>query len=149
MFVARAVVASGGFAPSGMTLGTTFNFSSTGAWLPVTGFTADTTNYPGSTVAGDGGLLANGGVAAVLSAQAAWQSNVSNHHLQLRLLVNGTVVATGTQITSGTSGVSANATVSTNYTIANGDDVLLQANADNTNSHITSGSSTFVHIVAA
>ncbi|MGF0289853.1 hypothetical protein ACQR3X_25570 [Rhodococcus ruber] len=87
------------FAPSGMTKSGTQTFTSAGAWMLVTGWSADTTNYPGSTVVSNGLDVQGAKGAATVSVSLPYTGSFTNAHTA-RILKNGTVVATGTPVST-------------------------------------------------
>jgi hypothetical protein len=100
MFVAR--VAAVAFVPSGMNLNSNFTIPS--SYTTMTGFVADTTNYPGSSVVSNGLIVQTTYATATVTANIPWTSSFSET-VTVRLLQNGTVIATGTGV-AGTSGTS-------------------------------------------
>ncbi|MGW5519292.1 hypothetical protein [Nocardia africana] len=138
MFVARK--AAGSFLPSGMTKNGTQNLST--SYAQVTGWTADTANYPGSTVASNGLVSQGTKTGATLSTSIPFTGTFSQT-VTVRIKVNGTVVVTGTGVTA----ASGTATASTTYNIQTGDNVTVEAvtSAGQTQT-ISSGTSTWVRI---
>lgn len=79
------------FSPSGMNKSGTF--TPTTAFTKVTGWTADTTNYPGSTVSSDALPVQGGGTVTVsMSARILNASASQTRTAQIRLVKNGTTV---------------------------------------------------------
>ncbi|WP_282777270.1 hypothetical protein [Nocardia sp. CC201C] len=118
------IVVTGGesFMPSGMNKNGTQKL--TGSWTEITGWTADTDNYPGSTLSGNGlraqGSKPNASVNATLAFSGASGTGPTQ---QARILVNGTVVATGQQLIGASGTLTASATVALNE----GDVITVQA----------------------
>ncbi|MBF6133525.1 hypothetical protein IU501_10990 [Nocardia otitidiscaviarum] len=117
------------FQPSGMNKNGTLGSSN--SWADVTGWTADTTNYPGSVVTDNRALVANGGQAAVtLRAEVAFAPGgayFSGTGFQIQILVNGSPAQTG----AGVPASSGTAVCETVTSISNGDQVKVQARANN------------------
>lgn len=143
MFILRALA---GFQPSGMTKNG--SQSITTSFADITGWTADTSNYPGSTVNSNTSLVAQGAkTGATLTANIPFGSGTYTFGTgtQVRILVNGSVVGTGTavQASSGT----ATCTV-TGQTIADGDLVKVQILASGYSGQpsVTTGTGTYLRI---
>lgn len=117
MFVARA---SRVFIPSGMKLSSSFAAQPDNSYQQITGFAADTTNYPGSTVSSNALVLQSSG-STTLSASASWSAALSGQG-QLQIERNGTVVVTGAAAANNTTGT---ATATVNITAVSGDLVTL------------------------
>lgn len=133
---------AGGFAPSGMNKnGSAFTLSN--SYTQVTGWTADTSNYPGSTVTSDALPVQGSTSTATVSATCPWTSSLSCT-VTLRLFKNGSQIVQG----SGSSGTSGSATASVgSITLAPGDTITLQAvSTQGSFTSIASGSGTFVRI---
>ncbi|WP_067836007.1 hypothetical protein [Nocardia lijiangensis] len=108
-----------GFRPSGMNKsGTQSGPTTQNAWVQVNNWTADTANYPGSTV-DTNGLVSQGiKASATIAGSAGWTPGIQSNSIAVRLKKNGTVIATGT---------SANpATVSATVAVAQGDRITLE-----------------------
>lgn len=127
------------FAPSGMTKSGSAQ-ALTGSYAVITGWTADTSNYPGSTLSGNGVLVQGAKPGATVQAQLALTGGFS-YSASCRILINGVVVATG----SATGG--SPATVSTTATVAHGDVVTVEATGSGvSNPSVATGASSFVRI---
>lgn len=135
-----------GFLPSGMTKNGSFSIPST-SFTKVTAWTADTTNYPGSTVTTDG-IVAQGtkSSATIASTCSVTNGGGSASTVTLKLQVNGVDAVTG----SGTSVggfATVNVSVSGTVNINSGDIVTVFVEATTTFSmSINTGTGTFVHI---
>lgn len=132
------------FAPSGMTKSGSFQIPA--SFTTVTGWTADTTTYPGSTVSGNGIVAQGSKTGATLAANLPYSGgNYGGGNKQARLLVNGVVVATGTASTGKISGTM---TVSTTYDIAVGDVVTVQVDTSYAlpEGAVAAGTNTWVRI---
>ncbi|MFF0528287.1 hypothetical protein ACFYT3_07835 [Nocardia amikacinitolerans] len=86
-----------GFSASGMNKsGTQPGPNAQNAWIQVISWTADTANYPGSTV-DTNALLAKGAKAsAAIAGSVGWTQGTYPNSISARLKQNGVVVATGT-----------------------------------------------------
>ncbi|MFI6368939.1 hypothetical protein ACIBG0_40210 [Nocardia sp. NPDC050630] len=141
------VVAGGlAFRPSGMTKNGAQ--ATTTSFADITGWTADTGTYPGSSVNSNTSLVAQAAkTGATLTANIPFSGGTYTFGTgtQVRILVNGTVVGTGTavQASSGT----ATCTV-TGQTIASGDLVKVQILASGYSGQpsVTTGAGTYVRI---
>ncbi len=132
------------FAPSGMTKSGSFQIPA--SFTTVTGWTADTTNYPGSTVSSNGLVAQASKTGATLAANLPYSGGYAGGgNKQARLLVNGVVVATGPANTSKTSGTM---TVSTTYDIVAGDVVTVQVDTSYglAEGNVAAGTNTWVRI---
>lgn len=128
-----------GFAPSGMTKSGSSQTLTT-SYAVITTWTADTTNYPGSTLSGNGVLVQGTKSAATVEASLVLSGGFS-YTATCRILINGSVAATG----SGTSGTPA--TVSTSASVANGDVVTVEAIYSGVSGpSVSTGTSTYVRI---
>ncbi|MFC3963501.1 hypothetical protein [Nocardia jiangsuensis] len=110
-----------GFSASGMNKnGAQAGPNTMNAWIELTGWTADTGAYPGSTVTTNKSLVSQGSkVAAVVSGSVSWTSNAfTPAAVSMRLKLNDIVIATGT--------VANPATASATVTVANGDRVSVE-----------------------
>lgn len=129
------------FLPSGMTKNGTFAIQ--GSYTKVTNWTADTTNYPGSTVASDGLVVQSANSNATITANIPWTGSLSMT-VTVRIKVGTTVVATGTGVT-GTSGTST--AVATGQTVAAGDNITVEAISTQANfGSVSSGTNTYVRV---
>lgn len=117
MFVARAAKL---YLPSGMKLTSSYAAGPNNSYQQITGWVADTTTYPGSTVSSDALVLQSGG-STTLTGSASWSAALSGRG-QLQIERNGTVVVTGTAATAGTTGT---ATATVNITATVGDVITL------------------------
>lgn len=109
------------FAPSGMTKSGTQAFST--AWAQVNGWTADAATYPGSTVSNNA-LVAQGAKAgATIAASITYGNSSTNFNRQIRLKLNGTVIATS----PGSTAYSGTLTASATRDVVAGDKVTLEA----------------------
>lgn len=136
------VALAASFAPSGMNKnGSTFTLAT--SYTQVTGWTADTTNYPGSSVTSDALNVQGSTSNATVSATCPWSSSLSCT-VTLRLFKNGSQIVQG----SGSSGTSGTATASVGgISLAPGDTITLQAvSTQGSFTSIASGSGTFVRI---
>ncbi|MFX0581172.1 hypothetical protein [Nocardia nepalensis] len=137
-----SAVVTPGFKPSGMTKNGTQSSSS--SWTQVTGWSADTANYPGSTVSSNALVSQGGKASATVSASVAWTGGTFGNSIQVRVKQNGTVIATGTTATSSPS------TASATVTVGNGDLITVEV-IDNSQwsaypATVTSGASTYTRI---
>lgn len=129
-----------GFAPSGMTKSGSYGFS--GSYTTITSWTADTSNYPGSVVSGNGVVAQGSKSGATLTANIPFGGGFSST-TTVRIQVNGVTVVTG----SGNSSSSGTATASTTYDISNGDVVTVQGQSVGvTPTTVSSGTDTYVRI---
>lgn len=110
---------AGAVLPSGMTKNGNSPMGATNTWAAVPGWLADTANYPGSVVSGDGLRPQSSDAAANLSAAVAFAGGTVSGNYQARLLVAGTVAATSAVVagTSGTMTVTGTAPVSAGDTV--------------------------------
>ncbi|MEV6341327.1 hypothetical protein AB0M12_42235 [Nocardia vinacea] len=134
------------FSPSGMTKNG--SFATTTSFADITGWNADTSTYPGSSVTSNTSLVVQGAkTGATLTANIPFGSGTYTFGTgtQVRILLNGTVVGTGTavQASSGT----ATCTV-TGQTVANGDLVKVQILASGYSGQpsVTTGTGTYVRV---
>lgn len=143
MFILRALSA---FLPAGMTKNGTFTLSAT-AYTQVTGWLADTTNYPGSTLSGDDLVAQAAGTGKTISASVLWSNSSGfTRTAQMQLKLNGSIIATGPAV-SVPNGGSATATVSaTNQTVAQGDLIRLEAQKDFGTGNPTAGTNTSSYV---
>ncbi|AUM18213.1 MULTISPECIES: hypothetical protein [Rhodococcus] len=81
------------FQPSGMTKNGTQNFTT--SWALLTGWTANTGTYPGSTVVNNALDVQGGKTGATISVSLPYTGSFTNPHTA-RILLNGVVIATGT-----------------------------------------------------
>ncbi|WP_306365426.1 hypothetical protein [Nocardia sp. CC227C] len=137
------------FLPSGMDKsGSTYNINT--SYGTVTGWVADTTNYPGSTLSGNG-LVVQGGKspATVEASLRVSNGNASSVNCTLRLILNAN---TGSPLVTGSAvavpGFSAaNVTVSTSSaTLADGDVLTVQAVAGFSGLSTTAHANSWLHI---
>lgn len=97
MFVARAL---NPFSPSGMTKSGTQTFN-VGSWTPLTSWSADTTNYPGSSVASDQLVMQGNKASVTLTANVAFTGGTLNVSHQCRIVdQSGNVLATGSAVSA-------------------------------------------------
>lgn len=109
------------FTPSGMTKSGTQAFTT--AWAQVNGWSADTANYPGSTVSNNA-LVAQGAKAgATIAASVTYGNSYTNFNRQIRLKLNGAVIATS----PGSTAYSGTLTASATRDVVAGDKVTLEA----------------------
>lgn len=128
-----------GFAPSGMTKSGSAQ-ALTGSYATITTWTADTTNYPGSTVSSNG-VVAQGGKSGATVAASLDLTGGFSYSASVRILVNGSIVATGSS-TGGTP-----MTVSTTTTITSGDVVTVQGISSGvSNPSVATGANSWVRI---
>jgi len=85
------------FTPAGMNKTGTQTMAASNGYTKVTGWLADTANFPGSTVSTDGLVVPTSG-STKISASVAGQAGLSGT-ATIQILVNGTVVATGAAAT--------------------------------------------------
>lgn len=141
MFMLRAL---SGFAPSGMTKNG--SGSTTTSFADITGWIVDPA-YPGSAIDSNTSLIAQGAKSgATLTANIPFSGSFfSGTGTQVRILVNGVVVATGTAVatSSGTA-----TCVATGQNINQGDLVKAQivANGYTASPTVTAGTSTYLRI---
>lgn len=101
------VVGVPSFQPSGMTKSGTQSFTT--SWAKLLGWTADTGNYPGSTVV-DNSLDVQGAKPnATITVSLPYTGSFTNPHTA-RILVNGVVVATGAAVSTQSGTMTATAT---------------------------------------
>ncbi|WP_280265326.1 hypothetical protein [Nocardia wallacei] len=118
------------FAPSSMTKNGAFSLSST-SYVKVTGWAADTTGYPGSTVTSDELVIQAAATGVTIAASVIWTGSSFARTVTMRLLQNGAVIATGTAASIPVSPGTGTATVAaTNVTVAAGDVIRLEALKD-------------------
>lgn len=106
------------FAPSGMNKSGTQQV--TGTMAQVTGWTADTGTYPGSTISGSALVVNGAGPSKTLTARIAWTPGAGGNDCAIQIKRNGTLLATGAYSTSSPS------TVSTTDTVADGDLITIE-----------------------
>ncbi|MGV9823358.1 hypothetical protein [Nocardia xishanensis] len=108
-----------GFRPSGMNKsGTQPGPNTQNAWVQLINWTADTANYPGSTVDTDALVSQGARAAATITGSAGWTNGMYSNAIAVRLKKNGTIIATGT---------SANpATASATVAVAQGDRITIE-----------------------
>ncbi len=108
-----------GFRPSGMNKsGTQPGPATQNAWVQVINWTADTANYPGSTVDTNALVSQGAHASATIVGSVGWTVGTFANVIAVRLKKNGTVIATGT---------SANpATASATVAVAAGDRITLE-----------------------
>ncbi|MGK8554401.1 hypothetical protein [Nocardia gipuzkoensis] len=136
-----SIAVASGFNPSGMTKSGTFPLSS--SWQTIPSWTADTATYAGSTVSGNG-LVAQGTKSgATLTANIPFASGSFNASTTVRILVNGTLIATGSAV----EGVSGTASCTATATVATGDIVTVQGMSTGiTSTTVSAGTGTYVRI---
>ncbi|WP_327100079.1 hypothetical protein OIE68_15645 [Nocardia vinacea] len=140
------VVAGGPvFLPSGMTKNGTQ--TTTSSFADITSWTADTSNYPGSSVSSNALVAQGSKTGATLTANIPFSGGgyaFSGGGTQVRILVNGTVVATGTAVAAN----SGTATCTTTQNITAGDLVKVQilATLYSPQPTVTAGTGTYVRI---
>lgn len=147
---AAAAVAAVTFSASGMTKnGDMVGQTGSSAYRKMVGWTANTANYPGSTVVSDGLVSQSTKTGATITVAVDAGSSWNNLTARLRISVNGTVVATGPDSRYTTSGgwdtpLSATATVN----IVAGDVVTVEMSASPSGNYLTarSGAGTYVRI---
>lgn len=112
------------FLLSGMTKNGTQNFTT--SWALLTGWTADTGTYPGSTVVSNALQVQGGKTGATISVSLPFTGSFTQGHIA-RIKLNGVVIATGPSngASSGTMTVMAS-----NLTLADGDDVTVEVMVD-------------------
>lgn len=118
----------------------------TTSYQTITGWTADTSGYPGSSLSGNG-LSANGSkTGATLSTTCAVaNSTAAGLTVTLQLMVNGVAKVAGSP-TSVTGFATTNVSLSGNTNVASGDVITLQA-LGNSGTYLTIvASGTFVRI---
>lgn len=112
------------FLPSRMTKTGTQNFTT--SWALLAGWTADTANYPGSTVVSNALQVQGGKTGATISVSLPYTGSFTNPHTA-RILVNGSVVATGAGNSASSGTMTATAS---SVTLADGDDVTVEVMVD-------------------
>ncbi len=138
MFVLRALAS---FLPSGMTKNGTFTIPA--SYTKILSWTADTTNYPGSTVSSDGLVVQGANSSATITANIPWTASLSMT-VTVRIKVNNVVVATGSGAT-GTSGTST--ALATGQTVATGDNITVEVVSTQANfGSVSSGTNTYVRV---
>lgn len=140
MFVARAASI---WHPSGMNKSGTANVAA--SWAQVTGWTADTTTYPGSTVTSNALNSQGSKSSASISCSIAWSAGSFGNTVAVRVKQNGTVIATGSGSTSSPS------TASATVNVGGGDTFTIEmqdtsGNASNWPAVVTSGSTSYLHV---
>lgn len=139
------------FTPSGMTKNGTFGLGS--SYVQMTGWLANTTSYPGSTVSSNDLVVQSSGAGKTIEASIIWTSTSSSftRSVTMRLKLNGTVIATGATATvPGGIGNTVTATVTaTGVTVVAGDLIRLEATGVNTTNQPNANTSTssYVRIV--
>ncbi|WP_043647187.1 hypothetical protein [Nocardia thailandica] len=139
------IVVTGGeaFMPSGMTKNGALKM--TASWADVTGWTADTSGYPGSELSGNGLRVQGGKVAATVTVNLPFSGGNGSPKQTARIQVNGNTVATGTQVT----GVAGTLTASATTDLVAGDVISVQVICDvfsGWETTITTGAGTYVRI---
>jgi hypothetical protein len=140
-----AAPASATFAASGMVKSGSTASTSSAAWAQLKTWTADTTNYPGSTVSSDALISQGGKASATISTSIAWTGGLYPS-IQVRIKVNDALAVTGATSTTSPS----TATVTT--TIADGDRITVEiidngSYASSAYASITTGATTYVRVV--
>ncbi len=108
-----------GFRPSGMNKsGTQTGPNAQNTWIQVTGWTADTTNYPGSTVNTNALVSQGNKTSATVTANVSWTASTFPNTIAARLKKNGTVIATGSTANP--------AVASATVTVAENDQITLE-----------------------
>lgn len=108
------------FLPSRMTKNGTQNFTT--SWALLTGWTANTGTYPGSTVVSNALQVQGGKTGATISVSLPYTSSFG-YTKTARILLNGTVIATGDGVSANSGTMTATAS---NVTLADGDDVTVE-----------------------
>lgn len=133
------------FAPSGMTKNSTMTWATSATWVPITSWAANTTTYPGSTVASDRLVVQGVKTNATISAQVPYTGGIFSRQHTIRVVnQSGTVIATGATISadSGTCTVTA-----TNVNLTGVSSVGVQMNSSGSNAGtVTSGATSFLTI---
>ena len=138
MFVLRALAS---FLPSGMTKNGTFTIPA--SYTKILSWTADTTNYPGSSVVSDGLVVQGASSSATVTANIAWTASLSMT-VTVRIKNGATVIAMGTGVT-GTSGTST--AVAPGQTVAAGDNITVEVISNQANfGSVSSGTNTYVRV---
>lgn len=140
MFLFRAAAKS--YLPAGMNKsGTQTVTANTTTYTQLTTWTADTTNYPGSTVSTNSLVIQSTGNAA-LSGAVSWNAGGITGNATVQLYKNGSVVLTGSATPTESSGT---ATVSGTISCVAGDLIALYF-IFNTFTDVTiNAAGTFVH----
>lgn len=112
------------FQPSGMTKNGTQNFTT--SWALLAGWTADTANYPGSTVVSNALQVQGEKADATISVSLPFTGSFTQGHIA-RIKLNGVVIATGPS--NGASSGTMTATASS-VMLADGDDVTIEVMVD-------------------
>ncbi|MDV6277604.1 hypothetical protein R3Q06_29360 [Rhodococcus erythropolis] len=147
---AAAAVTAVTFTASGMTKnGDMVGQTGSSAYRKLVGWTANTANYPGSTVVSDGLVSQSTKTGATITVALDAGSSWNNLTARLRISANGTVVVTGPDSTYTTSGgwntpLTATATVN----IVAGDVVTVEMSASPSGNYLTArtGAGTYVRI---
>lgn len=136
------------FAPSGMNKSAP-DYSIGTSYGTVTGWTADTGTYPGSTVSSNGLVVQGGKAGASISGSLRVSNSVAiGNNCTLRLILNGNVgtpLATGSSTPVGALGA-ATITVSTTVTLGPDDVITLQATASAGGLSGITHAASFMHI---
>jgi hypothetical protein len=118
-------------------------FTIPASYTKITGWTADTTNYPGSTVSSDGLVVQGANSSATITANIPWTASLGMT-VTVRIKNGTTVIATGTGVT-GTSGTST--ATATGQTVAAGDNITVEIISTQANfGSVTTGTNTYVRV---
>ncbi|WP_043735626.1 hypothetical protein [Nocardia asiatica] len=118
-------------------------FTIPASYTKILSWTADTTNYPGSTVSSDGLVVQGANSSATITANIPWTASLSMT-VTVRIKVNNVVVATGSGAT-GTSGTST--ALATGQTVATGDNITVEVVSTQANfGSVSSGTNTYVRV---
>ncbi len=136
------------FNPSSMTKSGTFSGLTSG-FVPVTGWVADTTSYPGSSVSGSDLVVQSTGTGKTVSASVVWTASgafARNVTMRLKNQTTGAILATGDPVSVPGNG-SATATVTaTGVSVTAGDLIRLEADGGNTTSRPTAQTNTSSYV---
>lgn len=142
MFFLRAAKS---FIPSGMNKsGSQSVGANTSTYTQITGWVADTTNYPGSTVSSNGLVIQSTGIAA-LSAAMVWDASGITGNATCKLYKNGSAILTGAATPTESSGT---ATVSGTVAVAAGDAITLYFIFNTFTGVTVNASGTYVHALS-
>jgi hypothetical protein len=125
--------------------GTQSTGSSQNVFTQITGWTADTTNYPGSTVSSNALVVQSTATGRTVASSVAWTAGFSGNSIEIRVKQNGTVIGTGSTSTSSPSTVTV-----TGVSVTSGDTITVEVEDTSTGGSfgqpgtITSGTTTYV-----